>query len=30
LKNFGNWKDSPEAMMMDMVSNPNKPPKEER
>lgn len=30
LKNFGNWKDSPEALMMDMVSNPNKPAREER
>lgn len=30
LKNFGNWKDSPEAMMMDMVSNPSKAAREER
>lgn len=30
LKNFGNWKDSPEAMMMDMVSDGTKPAREER
>ncbi|KAJ3692650.1 hypothetical protein LUZ60_011745 [Juncus effusus] len=30
LKNFGNWEDSPEKMMMDMVSDPNRPRREER
>ncbi|XP_024536448.1 uncharacterized protein LOC9630386 [Selaginella moellendorffii] len=30
LKAFGNWQDSPEKMMMDMVSNPNRPQREER
>ncbi|VAH37311.1 unnamed protein product [Triticum turgidum subsp. durum] len=27
---FGNWEDSPEKMMMDMVSDPNKARREER
>ena len=27
---FGNWEDSPEKMMMDMVSDPNRPRREER
>ncbi|KAI5010573.1 uncharacterized protein LOC123428012 [Hordeum vulgare subsp. vulgare] len=27
---FGNWEDSPEKMMMDMVSDPNRPSREER
>lgn len=30
LKTFSNWEDSPEKMMMDMMSNPNAPRKEER
>lgn len=30
LKSFGNWQDSPEAAMMDMVSNPQKAAREER
>lgn len=30
LKSFGNWEDSPEKMMMDMVSDPNRPHREER
>lgn len=30
LKSFGNWQDSPEAAMMDMVSNPQKATREER
>jgi hypothetical protein len=27
---FGNWEDSPEKMMMDMVSDPNRNQREER
>lgn len=30
LKTFGNWEDSPEKMMMDMMSNPNAVRREER
>lgn len=30
LKNFGNWKDSPDAAMMDLMSDPNKAAREER
>ncbi|KAL5713523.1 hypothetical protein ACHQM5_015590 [Ranunculus cassubicifolius] len=30
LKTFGNWEDSPEKMMMDMVSDPNRVRREER
>ncbi|KAH6780185.1 TLD-domain containing nucleolar protein [Perilla frutescens var. hirtella] len=30
LKTFGNWEDSPEKMMMDMMSNPNAVKREER
>lgn len=30
LKTFGNWEDSPEKMMMDMISNPNAVRREER
>ncbi|KAF5192038.1 Tld-domain containing nucleolar protein [Thalictrum thalictroides] len=30
LKTLGNWEDSPEKMMMGMVSDPNKPQREER
>ncbi|XP_024375576.1 uncharacterized protein [Physcomitrium patens] len=30
LKNFGNWRDSPEATMMEMISNPTKLEREER
>ncbi|OVA12851.1 TLDc [Macleaya cordata] len=30
LNSFGNWEDSPEKMMMDMVSDPNRPRREER
>ncbi|XP_059279013.1 uncharacterized protein LOC132033145 [Lycium ferocissimum] len=30
LNSFGNWEDSPEKMMMDMISNPNRVRREER
>lgn len=30
LKTFSNWEDSPEKMMMDMMSNPNAARREER
>eukprot|EP00262_Sarcandra_glabra_P010806 TRINITY_DN2625_c3_g1_i1.p1 TRINITY_DN2625_c3_g1~~TRINITY_DN2625_c3_g1_i1.p1 ORF type:complete len:563 (-),score=83.42 TRINITY_DN2625_c3_g1_i1:165-1778(-) len=30
LKTFGNWEDSPEKMMMDMVSDPNRVQREDR
>ena len=30
LSKFGNWEDSPEKMMLSLVSNPNKPEREER
>lgn len=30
LKTFSNWEDSPEKMMMDMMSNPNEARREER
>lgn len=30
LQSFGNWADSPEKMMMDMISDPNKVQREER
>lgn len=30
LKSFANWEDSPEKMMMDMVSNPNAVRREDR
>lgn len=30
LKTFANWEDSPEKMMMEMVSDPNKVRREDR
>lgn len=30
LKTFANWEDSPEMMMMEMVSDPNKVQREDR
>jgi hypothetical protein len=30
LKTFGNWEDSPEKMMMDMISDPNRVRREDR
>lgn len=30
LKTFGNWEDSPEKMMMDMISDPNAVRREDR